>query len=85
LASVDALELELGAVEERLLGELRALRKRVRSEAIANGPACKLTPGYVTGVHPSLATQAGEPRFPRRRLAAPIGGAGARRVISACN
>lgn len=52
MASVDALELGLGAVEERLLGELRALRKRVRSEAVANGPACKLAPGYVTARSP---------------------------------
>jgi uncharacterized membrane protein len=45
MQSVDALKHQLGEVEERLLGELRALRKRVRSEAIANGPGYKLTFG----------------------------------------
>jgi uncharacterized membrane protein len=45
MGPVDALAHELGEVEERLLGELRALRKRVRTEAAANGPGYKLTLG----------------------------------------
>jgi len=45
MPSVDALEHELGEMEDRLLGELRALRKHVRSEAIANGADYKLTLG----------------------------------------
>jgi uncharacterized membrane protein len=45
MPSVDALEHELGEMEARLLGELRGLRKRVRSEATANGGDYKLTLG----------------------------------------
>jgi uncharacterized membrane protein len=45
MESVDALAHELGEVEERLLSELRVLRKRARTEAVANGPGYKLTLG----------------------------------------
>lgn len=45
MQSVDAIEHELGEVEERLLRELRTLRRRARSEAIASGPGYQLTLG----------------------------------------
>ena len=41
----DALAHELGEVEERLLSELRVLRRRARTEAVASGPAYKPTFG----------------------------------------
>jgi len=45
MGAVETLEHELGQVEERLLGELRALRKRARTQAVEEGTTVRLTLG----------------------------------------
>ena len=45
MGAVETLEHELGQVEERLLGELRALRKRARTQAVEEATAVRLTLG----------------------------------------
>jgi len=45
MGAVETLEHELGQVEERLLGELRALRKRARTQAAEEATTVRLTLG----------------------------------------
>jgi uncharacterized membrane protein len=45
MGAVETLEHELGQVEERLLGELRALRKRARTQAVEEATTVRLTLG----------------------------------------
>ena len=45
MGAVETLEHELCQVEERLLGELRALRKRARTQAVAEATTVRLTLG----------------------------------------
>ncbi|MFZ4601278.1 MAG: DUF1003 domain-containing protein [Caulobacterales bacterium] len=51
MGAVETLEHELGQVEERLLGELRAMRKRARTKAVEEATTVPLTLGQRIADH----------------------------------